>query len=229
MSALQKYKCVCPSTHLPYEQSSSQSSLASWSLVAMFSKALVAICLAAVALGKPVARSLQVHESRAQVPAAFSLAGPASPDTVLNLRIALVSSDMTGLEKALYDVSTPGSAQYGQHLSKEEVRPLTPVGVLGDTEQNSRSQVEQFVAPTSDTVDAVTAWLKENDIEAAKASPAGDWLTISVPVSKANELFDADFSVFTHTETGAQSIRTLSYSIPTDLQGKLDFVHPTTA
>ncbi|EJF57638.1 family S53 protease-like protein [Dichomitus squalens LYAD-421 SS1] len=174
----------------------------------MFSKALVVICFAAVALGKPVARSLQVHETREQVPAAFSLAGPASPDTMLNLRIALVSSDMAGLEKALYDVSTPGSALYGQHLSKEEV--------------------EQFVAPTSETVDAVTSWLKENDVEAAKASPAGDWLSISIPVSKANELFDANFSVFTHSKTGTQSIRTLTYSIPTDLKNKLDFVHPTT-
>lgn len=86
----------------------------------------------------------------------------------------------------------------------------------------------QFVAPTQDTVEAVTAWLKENDIEASQASPAGDWLSFSIPVSKANELFDADFSVFTHTSTGSQTIRTLSYSIPTDLKGKLDFVHPTT-
>ena len=87
----------------------------------MFSKAFLAICFAAVALGKPVARNLQVHELRTQVPPAFSLVGAASPDTVLNLRIALVSSDMAGLEKALMDVSTPSSALYGQHLSKEEV------------------------------------------------------------------------------------------------------------
>ena len=88
--------------------------------------------------------------------------------------------------------------------------------------------MEQFVAPTQDTVEAVTNWLKENDIDATQASPAGDWLSFSIPVSKANELFDADFSVFTHTSTGSQTIRTLSYSIPTDLKGKPDFVHPTT-
>ena len=88
--------------------------------------------------------------------------------------------------------------------------------------------MEQFVAPTQDTVETVTAWLKENDIEATQASPAGDWLSFSIPVSKANALFDADFSVFTHTQSSSQMIRTLSYSIPTDLKGKLDFVHPTT-
>ena len=58
-------------------------------------------------------------------------------------------------------------------------------------------------------------------------SPAGDWLKVSVPVSKANELFDADFATYTHTGTGKSTIRTLSYAIPAELEGKLDFVHPT--
>ena len=83
----------------------------------------------------------------------------------------------------------------------------------------------QFVAPTQDTVDAVTAWLKENDIEATQASPAGDWLSFSIPVSKANELFDTDYTEYAHIETGTTAIRML----PADLKGALDFVHPATS
>ena len=83
------------------------------------------------------------------------------------------------------------------------------------------------MAPKQETVDAVNAWLKENDIEAAQASSAGDWLSFSIPVSKANELLDADFTVFSHASTGKEVVRTLSYSIPTDLVGHLDLVHPT--
>lgn len=75
----------------------------------------------------------------------------------------------------------------------------------------------------------MTAWLAEHDIEAAQASPAGDWLSFSVPVSKANEMFDADFTVFSHATTGSDVVRTLSYSIPADLQGHLELVHPTTS
>ena len=90
-------------------------------------------------------------------------------------------------------------------------------------------QVAAFVAPKQETVDVVNAWLKENDIEAAQASPAGDWLSISIPVSKANELLDANFTVFSYANTGKEVVRTLSYSIPTDLQGHIDLVHPTTA
>ena len=78
-------------------------------------------------------------------------------------------------------------------------------------------------------MDAVTAWLKENDIEAAKASPAGDWLSFSIPVSKANELFDADFSVFTHAPSGQQIVRTLSYSLPKSVKPFVNFVYPATA
>lgn len=50
---------------------------------------------------------------------------------------------------------------------------------------------------------------------------------IDVPVSKANELLETEFSVYTHGDTGKQAIRTLSYSIPADLVGHLDLVHPT--
>ena len=87
--------------------------------------------------------------------------------------------------------------------------------------------MESFVAPKQETVDAVMAWLKENDIEATKASPAGDWLSFSIPVSKANEMFASDFSTFVHQETNRTSIRTLQYSIPSELKGHLDLVHPT--
>ena len=82
--------------------------------------------------------------------------------------------------------------------------------------------------PTQASVDAVNAYLTSNGINATVLSPAGDWLGFSVPVSKANELFDADFSVFSHVATGKRQIRTLSYSIPSSLNNHVDLVHPTT-
>ncbi|OCH90805.1 family S53 protease [Obba rivulosa] len=164
--------------------------------------------LLTLACGKPVSRLMQRHDVRSDVPSGFVQGGPASPDTMLKMRLALVQSDPDGLVKALYDVSTPGSALYGQHLTREEAAA--------------------FAAPTSETQQVVNAWLAENDITATPLTPAGDWLSFSVPASKANELFDADFTVFTHESTGKQAIRTLAYSLPADLQGHIDFVHPTT-
>ncbi|EIW61051.1 family S53 protease [Trametes versicolor FP-101664 SS1] len=173
----------------------------------MVATSLLVASLFTLVLGTPTARNLKLHESREEIPAGFSLSGAASPDTTLKLRLALVQSNFAELEDRLYDVSTPSSANYGQHLSKEEV--------------------EQLVAPSAASVAAVNAWLTENGLTAQTISPAGDWLAFEVPVSQANELFDADFSVFTHDESGLQAVRTLAYSIPAELQGHLDLVHPT--
>lgn len=89
----------------------------------MVATRLFVASLVALAAGNPLkGRSMRVHESRDTLPEGFVKVGSASPDTILNLRIALKQNNAEGLEKALMDVSTPGNALYGQHLTKEEVR-----------------------------------------------------------------------------------------------------------
>ncbi|KIP08461.1 hypothetical protein PHLGIDRAFT_508562 [Phlebiopsis gigantea 11061_1 CR5-6] len=174
----------------------------------MVATGLFLASLIALTLGNPVTRrAMTVHESRSEVPEGFVKQGSAPADTVLNMRIALKQFDPAGLEDALMAVSTPGNARFGKHLTKD--------------------QVEAFVAPTKDTVDAVTAFFEENGISTKTASPAGDWLSFSVPISKANELFDADFNVFKHEDTGSESIVTMAYSVPSDLTQHIELVHPT--
>ena len=77
------------------------------------------------ALGKAMpplgARDMHVHERRDAVPRGFVKTAAAPASQMLNLRLALVQSDPQGLEDALYAVSTPSSALYGQFLTKEEV------------------------------------------------------------------------------------------------------------
>lgn len=91
---------------------------------AMFTaSALLAFVLAGVAIASPLASTtFRVHELRPAVPSGFTEVGPASPQTTLNLRLALAQSDPDGLVDALYRVSDPDSEAYGQYLSKEEVR-----------------------------------------------------------------------------------------------------------
>ena len=89
------------------------------------------------------------------------------------------------------------------------------------------SQVENMVAPHTTTKEAVDAWLRTNGLTATTLSPSGDWISIQVPVSKANELFDANFTTFIQENTGKSVVRTLSYSLPEVLQGHVDLVHPT--
>lgn len=62
----------------------------------------------------------QSHESRSSPPPGYILAGPASPNTTLTLRLALVQGDYDGLIEALMNVSTPSHGQYGAHFSRQE-------------------------------------------------------------------------------------------------------------
>ena len=73
----------------------------------------------------------------------------------------------------------------------------------------------------------MNSWLSENGLDATKLSVTGDWLSVQMPVSAANDFLAANYSVFTHATTGKQVIRTLAYSIPADLASHLDFVHPS--
>lgn len=78
--------------------------------------------LLALVFAKPTARSgMVMRSSKSEAPAGFAHQGAAAADQTIPLRIALVQKDIAGLEKALYDVSTPKSANYGKHLTKAQV------------------------------------------------------------------------------------------------------------
>ena len=81
--------------------------------------------------------------------------------------------------------------------------------------------------PRPDTIAAVNTWLQNAGVNVANVSPAGDFLTLSIPVHSANQLLNTEFSVYTHTPTGKQVIRTTEYSLPHGLAAHIDFVHPT--
>ena len=81
---------------------------------------LFLVSLIASACASPTFSNLVLHESINNAPDGFIKIGAAPANQMLNLRIALVNSDIAGLEDKLFAVSTPGNALYGQHLSKEE-------------------------------------------------------------------------------------------------------------
>ncbi|KAI0644613.1 family S53 protease-like protein [Trametes meyenii] len=163
-----------------------------------------------LALARPTGiDELHVHERRSNVPYGFRYIGKADPNATLNLRIALAQSNPAGLEAALYDVSTPGSKNYRQHLSKAEVQAL--------------------VTPKPESVKAVTTWLSKNNVATAQASPAGDWLSIEVPVSKASALLGTQFGEYAHEKSNTTVIRTLAYSVPASVKGHLDVIFPATS
>ncbi|KAJ7137306.1 family S53 protease-like protein [Mycena filopes] len=149
-----------------------------------------------------------LHESRPAVPAGFLSHGAAPTDDMLTLRVALASNNIAGLEEKLTSLSTPGSSEFRQWLSMEEVKT--------------------FVEPSAETVAAFDAWASTNGLKPTVISPNGDWVSITLPVSQASELFAANFEVFSHEDMTETIVRTLSVSLPSELVGHVDVVHPTT-
>ena len=91
----------------------------------------------------------------------------------------------------------------------------------GPTDSNLYSRI---------AVNLVETWLSRFGIEPSSIgrSAAGDWLTLYIPVSLAETLFDAKYSVYYNPSTDSYLVRTTSYSLPVDLHGHIQVVTPTT-
>lgn len=118
-----------------------------------------------------------VFESLGSTPVGWTKQHPAHPDLTINLRIGLKQGNFDALELHLFEVSTPDNPRYGQHLSQDHVNAL--------------------VAPSQESLGAVTSWLGEHGLGALdiEHSPAKDWVHLRVPVSTAERLLDAKYHV----------------------------------
>ncbi|KAJ7028419.1 subtilisin-like protein [Mycena alexandri] len=155
----------------------------------------------------PAPNNFVLQGSLKSAPQGFANLGPAGESSLLNLRIALPSSNIAGLEKALLDVSNPSSSNHGNHLS--------------------RAQVKAFVAPTDEAAAAVNTWLASHGLGAKTVSHAGDWLSVSLNVSQANDMMAAKYENFQHIASGKIYARTLSFSLPAKVANFVAHVHPT--
>lgn len=148
-----------------------------------------------------------VHETLSSIPEGFLTKGPASGDLLLSLRFALTQNNMDDLERKLYDISNPSSDGYGKHLTQNELA--------------------SYVRPKAQTSLLVADWLSSHELTGVPVSFSGDILEVTLSVRQANKLLNADFHVFSEHSNGKQSLRTLAYSIPSNLKGHLDHIHPT--
>ncbi|KAK7053666.1 family S53 protease-like protein [Favolaschia claudopus] len=152
---------------------------------------------------------LAVHESRRAAPAGFTSLGAAPDSHVLTLKFALTPKNIPGLEQKLASLSTPGSSEFRQWLSKDEVKA--------------------FVQPSNETVSAFNSWASANDLAFTVLSPNADWVSLTLSVATANKLFGAHFQEFEHASLPQPITRTLSISLPAELVGHVEAIHPSTS
>jgi tripeptidyl-peptidase-1 len=163
--------------------------------------------LGADALPTVGSSNYQVKETH-PVPRSWKAAGPANKRESINLQIGLKQRNEGLVERHLLEVSDPDHARYGQHLTAAEIADI--------------------VRPEATSVSQVHEWLAAHGIEDIDYSPAKDWISIVVPIEKAEELLQTTYLKFEHLD-GHSISRAPEWSLPAHLHEHIDVVQPTTS
>lgn len=149
--------------------------------------------------------SARVMDTLAAIPEGWKQLRPANPQEKVVLRVALKQKHAQALEQAVLDMSTPGHASYGKHMTRDELRSYT--------------------APSEAARSAVVEWLESHGIQPAVNN---DWVTFATTVDKANRLLQTRFAWYQYADDKTPKIRALSYAVPDEVARHIDLVQPTT-
>lgn len=150
----------------------------------------------------PLAQAATYSHYDGAVPAGWTLAGTPDEDSLQTFTLALTMQNIDQLESELLDVSTPGSANYGQHWDDDAV--------------------SSFFAPSSDALSDVTSWLENAGV--SDYTVDGAFVDFAATVDTANSLLNASYQQFTNN--GTTKLRTLSYSLPSSVDEHIVLVDP---
>lgn len=145
-------------------------------------------------------------KERHNAPIAWKNVGPAAKDEMLHLQIGLKQGTEGEVERHLEEVSDPGHARYGQHLTAVEIHDL--------------------VTPSEETVNSVKQWLADHGVQDHAFNPSRDWVSIWVPIEKAEKMLDTTYSRFRHGD-GSELSRAQEWSLPAHLHEHIEVVQPT--
>jgi tripeptidyl-peptidase I len=123
----------------------------------------------------------------------------AASDHVHEVVFVIQQRNIPELERILNDLSNPTSANYGQHLTRDDVIEMT---------SNTGSR------------DAVVDFLRSNGAAVVSETIGHEYITATAPVGVWEKLFNTEFFSYYLTEQAGRSrelIRTDSYWIPMEL------------
>ncbi|CAG8978104.1 hypothetical protein HYALB_00000777 [Hymenoscyphus albidus] len=132
------------------------------------------------------------------------------PDTqILPMRIGLKQHNLEAGHEKLMDISTPGSDNYGRHMTAEEI--------------------VDFFAPRQSTTDAVVEWLVASGITTDRFAISANkqWIQFDAPAAEVEDLLSADFYVWEHSSK-TLDISTEEYHVPAHIREHIDYVTPGT-
>ncbi|CAG8295795.1 unnamed protein product [Penicillium olsonii] len=152
--------------------------------------------------------SHQRVEQLADIPHGWSKQGKPEPSQPIKFRLAITQSHAANFEQKVIDLSTPGHPSYGQHMKREEVR--------------------KHLRPSPAVTSRILAWLRSENVSVENIVPDGDWILFTVPMSKAEEMLKTQFFYYHNDAQKTTAIRTLGYSVPSDIHPYIQLIQPTT-
>lgn len=87
------------------------------------------------------AGSMVLLEQRTAAPTGFVRQGAAPANNTLTLRVALTSNNVAGLQEKLRSIATPGTSDFRQWLSKDEVCTFVWISIRNDGSTFHRSKL----------------------------------------------------------------------------------------
>ena len=179
---------------------------------AYFLQGLVALTTSFTAsIGAPAAApvsDLAPLENLRAIPQGWHQGSSPPADQRLRFRIALRQEKAFEFEQHVLAISSPDDPKYGQHMTREDLKAM--------------------LRPNVDASISILNWLRAEGISSADIDDQGDWINFYIPASEANRILDTKFYYYTNANNGVQRIRTLQYSVPSNLHQYIHMVQPTT-
>jgi tripeptidyl-peptidase-1 len=131
----------------------------------------------------------------------------AQPTNLVKFHLAITQYNTAEFEQKVIEISTPSHPSYGQYMKRNEVK--------------------DFLRPPAAITDKIIAWLTSADVHGDAIDSNGNWISFTVPVSKAERILKTEFFYFHHPQQGT-ILRTLGYSVPDELHSHIQLIQPTT-
>ena len=169
---------------------------------------ILIVAVAATSAGKvPYGKAL-VEENKKHL----SKGERANASLTHEVLIAVKQKNLDKVHKILMDVSDPSSAEYGKHLTREELASLTS---------------------NSESTSAIETYLNQNGATVIKKTQNGDYITASASIAVWEKLFDTEFFYFTTVPYATKRkpivtyARALEYSVDEELVPHIQAVFNT--
>ena len=134
----------------------------------------------------------------------------AEPDAFHSVVVSVKQRNLDSVERQLHEVSTPGNAKYGQHLTRQQVYELT-----GDIVAAGRVRAH------------IESSASAGDIKSISQTSYGEFITVDAKVSFLSTLFNTKFHILYNSKTGRKVIRTNEIHLPSEVAGDVFTVFGT--